>query len=168
MSTGESCLRSFTNQKVKDVYEENVRFDQLLKQYYSDRSKFNKNLQELWIICYRCACNVLKKKYGFIQSVDWIEEKALEVSRIILTRIQNDKKFPNGYVIKNLPTCVSYAVLNAVYGCNNQRNISLEEQITETSTETVENRLNEVSLRYYNMYGGWEDELLDRLESEGY
>ena len=168
MNSATSHLRHLTDDKVEDVYEENARFDNLLKEYYSDRVKFNKNLQELWIICYRCACNVLKMKYGFIKSTGWIEEKALDICRIILTRIQNVEKFPNGYVIKNLPSVVKFAVLNVVYGCDNQRNISLEEQNTVVSTEVVNVSLDQLSIRLYDMYGSWEDELLDRLEKEGY
>lgn len=163
-----SLLRHLTDDKVEDVYKENARFDSLLKEYYSDRSRYRTNLQDMWIIVYRCTCNKLKKKYGFIQKTEWIEEKALEVCRIILTRIQNIEKFPNGYVIKNLPTCVDYAILNAVYGSNNQRNLTMEEENTIVDSDSVATRLDQLSFQLYNMYGGWEDELLDRLEREGY
>ena len=143
------------DQRVEDVYAENAKFDNLLQSFYKTRD--DKILKEIWPIMFRCASNVLKKKFGSYESFEWIIDKALDICELIQARIHNFEKYPNGYVIKNLPTCVSYAVLNVVYG-NKQ-----PEEDPYGDSPKRDRAVYEDWSRNYWTGNTWEDEILDSM-----
>jgi hypothetical protein len=115
-------LHEIMDKDVGDVYAENDRFTSLLTGYYKGHTE---NLKEIYLIVFRCASNILKKRFGFCHSWQWIATKAIDITEIILNRITNGLR-NNGkeYIILNLPKTVEYAMLNVIY--NNPKRLSKE------------------------------------------
>lgn len=153
-------LRQLMDEKVEDVYEENAHFDSLLQVYYKTHD--SSLLREMWPIMFRCACNVLKRRFGTFKDSDWIIDKALTICEIIFGRINNFEKYPTGYVITNLPTCVRFAVLNAVYP-----NKDPDRHETPYEELPVKSDQEQFSTWQDNFWQGntWEDELISRIDS---
>lgn len=115
-------LHEIMDKNVGDVYAENDRFSSLLTDYYKGHTE---NLKEIYLIVFRCASNILKKRFGFCHSWQWIATKAIDITEIILNRITNGLR-NNGkeYIIMNLPKTVEYAMLNVIY--NNPKRLNRE------------------------------------------
>ena len=166
-------LRVLMDEKV-DVYAENARFDRLLGEYYEDRTKEHL-LQDMYKICFRCACNKLKRQCGSYKDSQYIIDKALEVCAIIFSRIKNVNKYPDGYKIKNLPTCVSYALLNVLIGSNNVIEKVYDPADKEVPEDTIDlegvvSSLDERTFKNWELasfhQASWEDEIIDRIDRE--
>ena len=99
-----------------DVYKENEKFTKLLDLYNSTRD--DNYIKEMWPIMFRCACNVLKIRFGYKMSWEDISDHAINMCEILFNRIKNKDKYPNGYTIINLPTMVKFTILNEFYGPN--------------------------------------------------
>lgn len=97
-----------------DVYKENETFQRLLSKYYKDRNEII--LKDIWTIMFRCASNILKARFGQYWSWEKISDVAIDMTSLLIGRITNKEKYPNGYPIHNLPTMMKFAVLNCVYG----------------------------------------------------
>lgn len=111
-----NTLHKFIDEKV-DVYAENARWYQLLLNY--NGTKDETLLTEMWPIMFRCASNILKKRFGKYWGWEKISDVAIDMCEVIMNRITNKtKRFPKGYNMENLPTIMRYAMLNAVYGPN--------------------------------------------------
>ena len=61
-------LHEIMDKDVGDVYAENDRFSSLLTDYYKGHTE---NLKEIYLIVFRCASNILKKRFGFCHSWQW-------------------------------------------------------------------------------------------------
>lgn len=104
-----------------DVYADNAKWSQLLQDYnkIEDKSTDEANalLKDMWPIMYRCASNILKRRFGKFWSWEKISDVAIDMCEVILNRITNKTgRYPNGYDKGNLPTVMGYAMLNVVYG----------------------------------------------------
>lgn len=108
-----SKLHEMMDQKV-DVFEENAKFDKLLADYYATRNE--KYITEMWPIMYRCACNILKRRFGMFWKATKISDVATEMVMLLISRMKDTEKFPEGYPILNLPTMLGFTILNVVYG----------------------------------------------------
>ena len=108
-----SNLHVLMDSKVEDIYTENDRFKSLLNIYYDKRD--SSILKELGVIIYRCACNILKKKYGYSHTWQWIALNAIDTTEALLHRIVYGLR-NNGerYYIINLPVTVKYSLLNSI------------------------------------------------------
>lgn len=102
------------DQKV-DVYAENDKWHKLLVCY--NETKNNTLLTEMWPIMFRCASNILKRRFGKYWGWEKISDTAIDMCEVLLNRITNKTgRYPNGYDKGNLPTIMQYALLNVVYG----------------------------------------------------
>lgn len=109
-----NTLHKFIDEKV-DVYAENARWYQLLLNY--NGTKDETLLTEMWPIMFRCASNILKKRFGKYWGWEKISDVAIDMCEVIMNRITNKtKRFPKGYNMENLPTIMRYSMLNVVYG----------------------------------------------------
>lgn len=98
-----------------DVYAENAKWYHYLQDY--NKTKDESLLTEMWPIMYKCASNILKKRFGKYWNWEKISDIAIDMCEVIMNRITNKTgRFPNGYDMENLPTLMKYALLNAVYG----------------------------------------------------
>ena len=124
-------LHELMDEDVGDVYAENERFHGLLSSFYLGNHHNSECLKEMNLIIFRCASNILKKRFGFYHSWQWIATKAIEITEIISGRIVNGLR-NNGkeYKILNLPTTVKYAMLNVVY--NNPKRMNKEYVVDDT------------------------------------
>lgn len=120
-------LHEIMDEKIGNVYDENDRFSSLLVDYYKGHTE---NLKEIYLIVFRCASNILKKRFGFCHSWQWIATKAIDITEIILNRITNGLR-NNGkeYIIMNLPKTVEYAMLNVIY--NNPKRLNKERAVDD-------------------------------------
>lgn len=110
-----SALHNLADEKV-DYFERNAEFNQLLLDYYKEPNKTAKD--KLWVIAFQCACNMLKKRFGHWWSFDQISELALDILNVLFTRIENRKKWPEGYPIYSLPTRITQIFLTVYYEPN--------------------------------------------------
>lgn len=124
-----SILHQIADEKISDVYAENERFTSLLEEYYNTQSKAAKD--EIWLISFRAACNLLKKRFGSWWTYDEIEELAIDMVVCLLSRIDNRKKWPNGYKVLNLPTTLEYIMLNFRYGKNIKEQREFERKLKD-------------------------------------
>lgn len=108
-----TTLHQIADEKV-DVYAENERFSSLLEDYYANGAKESKD--DAWIIAFRAACNLLKGRFGRWWKYDDIEQLALDMVSSLFERIDDRKKWPDGYRVLNLPTTLEYIMLNTYYG----------------------------------------------------
>ncbi len=98
-----------------DVYAENDKWYKLLISY--NETKDNTLLTKMWPIMFRCASNILKRRFGKFWNWEKISDTAIDMCEAILNRITNKTgRYPNGYDKENLPTVMQYAMLNVVYG----------------------------------------------------
>ena len=98
-----------------DVYAENDKWHKLLVCY--NETKSNSLLTEMWPIMYRCASNILKRRFGKYWSWEKISDTAIDMCEVIMNRITNKTgRHPEGYDKENLPTIMQYAILSVVYG----------------------------------------------------
>lgn len=118
-----------------DVYAENEKFDSLLTEY--NKTHDEKLIKEMWPIAFRCAANILKKRFGNRLAWEDISERSIDMCEIIFARILNKTgRFPNGYKIANLPTALKYTILNVFYGPEKKK------QEKEDSWESLEDLKN--------------------------
>lgn len=104
-----------------DVYAENEKFSCLLNKYYNDRNS-KATLNEMWLIMFRTSCNILKGRFGKYWTWQEISDKAIDMVSLVMGRIQDVEKYPDGYVILNLPTMMKFALINCVYGPKVRKN----------------------------------------------
>ena len=166
-------LRELMDARV-DYFANNDKFIKLLDDYYKDRTR-NDLLKEMYIICFQCACNKLKIRCGSYRGPQYIIDKALEVCAIVFSRIKNTTKYPEGYVIKNLPACVGYALLNVLYGSNKVIESVYEPSEKEVMEDSIDldnvvSSLDEKTYRnwattYFNGYS-WEDAVIEKVDKE--
>ena len=98
-----------------DVYAENDKWYKLLIKY--NETKSSSLLTEMWLIMFRCASNILKRRFGKYWNWEKISDVAVDMCEVVLNRITNKTgRFPNGYDKRNLPTIMRYALLNVIYG----------------------------------------------------
>lgn len=117
-----------------DVYAENKRFCSLLEDYYKTYDE--RLIKEMWPIAFRCASNILKKRFGKYLTWEEISERAIDMCEIVFARIMNKTgRFPNGYKIGNLPTVLKYAILNVFYGAEKRK------QDREDSCESLDDNI---------------------------
>lgn len=124
-----SKLHQIADEKVADVYAENAKFSQLLEDYYATKAKASRD--DAWIIAFRCACNILKKRFGRWWKYDDIEQLALDMASCLFTRIDNRKKWPDGYRVLNLPTTLENIMLNLYYGKSKREQREFERRLAE-------------------------------------
>lgn len=153
-----SALHNLADEKV-DYFERNAEFNQLLLDYYEEPSK--KVRDRLWTIAFQCACNMFKKRFGHWWSFDQISELALDVLNVLFTRIENRKKWPEGYPIYSLPTRINQAFLTVYYEPNKRaargKEISLD-GLTEQFGDAVYNIVADTDGEYY---GEEEEEIVN-------
>lgn len=116
-------LHQIADQKV-DVYKENEKFSQLQYKYREANSKIIRD--EMWIIAFRCACNILKKKIGKIADWEKISQLAIDMVVRLFERIDNRLKWPDGYTVLNLPTVMNGIFLTLYYSKKEIQTVSLE------------------------------------------
>ncbi len=113
-------LHKLMDEKI-DVYADNAKWYKLLQDYnkIEDKTKDEAStlLKDMWPIMYRCASNILKKRFGKLWKWEKISDVAIDMCEVIMNRITNKTgRFPNGYNMENLPTIMQYAMLSVVYG----------------------------------------------------
>ena len=118
-----TAIHSLMDEKV-DVYSENEKFTKLLQLYNSTRD--DKYIKDMWPIMFRCASNILKIRFGKVMNWEEIAEHAINMCEILLNRIKNKDKYPDGYPVLNLPTMVKYTILNEFYAPNKVKDKELD------------------------------------------
>lgn len=117
------ALHSLMDEKV-NVYEENKRFGNLLSEYYKTRN--SEILTEMWPLAFRCASNILKRRFGEHKGYEWISDTAIGMCEVIMGRIADSNKYPDGYKITNLPTVLKYSIMNVLYGPEKKRSDDMD------------------------------------------
>lgn len=151
-----SVLHKLADEKV-DYFERNAKFNQLLLDYYKKPTK--KIRDQLWTIAFQCACNMFKKRFGHWWSFDQISELALDVLNVLFTRIENRRKWPEGYPTYNLPTRIKQIFLTIYYEQN--RRASREEVSWDSLTESYGDAI-------YNVIADSEDSIDENFEDIDY
>lgn len=106
-----TTLKSIADERV-DVYAENDKFNRLLDEYHKGNTKVR---NDLWVISYRAACNFCKRRFGHYWFFDQINDLVLDILSVLFTRIDNRKKWPDGYKVLNLPSTIENIFLTVYY-----------------------------------------------------
>ncbi len=107
-----SQLHQIADQK-RSPKKANKLFDSLLDEYYASNNLDKKVRAKLWTECFQTSCNFLKKNPVFQGNWPKLEEWAIDITEIIMRRIENRAKFPLGYrPPSSIATCVFYAFKN--------------------------------------------------------
>lgn len=123
-----SILHQIADEKV-DVYAENAKFSSLLEDYYANSTKKSKD--DAWIIAFRAACNLLKKRFGRWWKYDDIEQLALDMVSSLFARVEDREKWPDGYRVLNLPTVLKCIMFNLYYGKSKREQREFERRTAE-------------------------------------
>lgn len=143
-------LHKLMDEKV-DIYAENANFEQYLNLYYSTNDE--KYLTKCWPIMYRCACNILKKRFGKQMSWQDIAEHGINMCEILVCRIKNRNRWPDGYPVLNLPTVLGNCILNEFYSPSKLR--EKEQENNSVDYDELENYIG-VEYTYDYIEGGVE------------
>lgn len=117
-------LHRIADEKV-DVYAENERFSALQLRYRETQAKGVRD--QLWIIAYRCACNILKAKLGGIKGWEDISQLATDMVIRLFRRIDDRERWPDGYKVLNLPTVLTGIYFTLYYGKKEIETVPYEE-----------------------------------------
>lgn len=117
-------LHQIADEKI-DVYSENAKFEQLQSEYAETQSKSVRD--QLWLISFRCSCNILKRKLGHIKSWDDICQLATDMVIRLFRRIDDRERWPDGYKVLNLPTVLTGIYFTLYYGKKEIETVSYED-----------------------------------------
>lgn len=135
------------HQYTKEEYERiNKEFPDMLRWYYDNGRPEDYLKKTIWPIILECALSTTIKRYNKLFGKAYfnaskMEEWAIDTAMILITRITNEAKYPNGYMIKALPTTVSYALLavSSIHKKEEEKQ-KLEDEYIEYITEKAASR----------------------------